>query len=175
MDILPIFLDNPQQEFHIREISRMVHKSPTTISTKLNALRKEGLLLSEKKLNHILYRANIVNLLYQDQKLFYNIRLLRKSGLLEFLEKFYNHPATIILFGSFRKAENTLSSDIDICIITAKKEKPNLDLFNRKLHHKIQLFLYSQEEFKSLQSKNPELLNNFINGIVLSGYLEVFG
>ena len=174
MDILNIFLDNPQQEFHIRQIARLTKQSPTTISKKLKALQKKGLLLSQKKLNHVLYRAHATNPLYQDHKLCHNVLKLRSSGLLEFLENYYNHPSAIILFGSFRKAENTPQSDIDLCIITAKKEQPDLLLFKKKLGHEIQLFLYSQKEFASLRKKNPELLNNFINGMVLSRYLEVF-
>jgi len=46
--------------------------------------------------------------------------------------------------------------------------------FEAKLNHKVQLFVYSQKEFKELQKKNPELLNSFINGFILEGYLEVF-
>lgn len=175
MDIMSIFLDNPQMGFHVREVARKLKKSPTTISAKLKSLQKEGLLLQEKKFNYLFFRANSENPLYKEYKLFYNVLTIRRSGVIECLEDFYNHPAAVILFGSFRKAENLPESDLDLCVITAKKDQPDLKKYEKKLNHEIQLFLYSQAEFKALQKKNPELLNNFINGIVLSGYIEVFG
>lgn len=174
MDIINYFLDNPGKKYHIRGLARLAKKSPTTISTKLNELKKEGYVTSTKEIGHVFYRADIENSIYKDFKLYYNIKRIRSSGLLEFLKDHYNYHSAIILFGSFRKSENISASDIDLCAITAKKSEPNLIVFEKKLKHPIQLFTFSKEEFKSLKKKNPELLNNLINGIVLEGYLEVF-
>ena len=76
-----------------------------------------------------------------------------------------------MLFGSFAKAENIKKSDIDILIVSPVKKKPDLKSFEKKLRCEIQVFVYSGKELSSL--KNKELLNNFINGIVLEGYMEV--
>jgi predicted nucleotidyltransferase len=172
MDIGAIFLDNPNKDFHIREIARIVRKSPTTVSKKLQELKKKKLLLSRNERNHQLYRANIQNNFFCDLKLYYNIKRIRESGLIEYLLEYYNYPSAIILFGSFQKAENVASSDIDLCIITAKESEPNLEKFEKKLKHKVQLFPFSDKKLQSF--KNKGLLNNIINGVVLEGFLEVF-
>ena len=50
----------------------------------------------------------------------------------------------------------------------------NLLLFEKKLGHEIQLFVHSVSDIERMKDKNKELLNSFINGIVIHGYLEVF-
>jgi len=171
---MSVFLDNPHKDFHVREIARLVNKSPTTASSELNKLRKKGLLSAKKERNHLLYQAIPQNKNYQHLKLFHNIKSIRDSGLIEYLIEFYNHPSAIIIFGSFRKAENIPSSDIDLFILSSKKEEPKLEKFEKELKHKIQLFTFSPKKLHELRKNNPHLLNNVINGIVLEGFIEVF-
>jgi hypothetical protein len=173
MDIISFFLEDPERKFHVREVARLSKQSPTTVSFKLKEFQKQGLLLSKEERNHLLYRANSESQKYKDMKFYHNLQLIRSSGVIGHLDDFFNHPPAIILFGSFRKSENAPFSDIDILIISAKKGEPDLRKFEVKLKHKIQLFVYSQKEFQGLPKKNRELFNSFINGFVLSGYLEV--
>lgn len=173
-DILEYFFEYPEREFHVREIAKLLKKSPTTISKYLNELKKEGILLSENKLNHHLFRANSTNHLFKDSKLFYNIETLRESGLLEYLDEQLNHPQAILLFGSFAKSENIQKSDIDLFIITSVKKEINIKEFEKKLGHEIQLFLHSDQEIEKMKKKKEPLLNSAINGVILEGYWEVF-
>ncbi|MFH1972507.1 MAG: nucleotidyltransferase domain-containing protein [archaeon] len=171
MDILTYFIKEPEREFHVRELAKLTKKSPTTVSKYLKQLEKENILISEKKLNHLFFKANSENPSFKDQKLFYNIKTIRDSGLIEHLHNTYD-PEAIILFGSFAKAENIERSDIDILIITPSKKEVKLEKFEKKLNHKIQLFLHSKTDLQTM--KNKKLLNNFINGIKLEGYWELF-
>ena len=104
-------------------------------------------------------------------KIYYNLELLNKSGLVDFLLNEFNYPEAIVLFGSFAKAENIKKSDIDILVVSPIKKKIELKEFEKNTGHEIQIFIYSGKELFSL--KNKELLNSFINGIVLEGYIEV--
>jgi predicted nucleotidyltransferase len=168
--LLRYFFEEPEREFYVRELAKLVKKSPTTISKYLNALEKEKLLVSSKKFNHLLFKAD-VNRKFKNLKLNHNLSLIRNSGLLDYLNDIFNYPEAIVLFGSFARAENIKKSDIDILIVSPSKKKPILKTFEKKLEHEIQLFVYSEKELSSL--KNKELLNNFINGVVLEGYIEV--
>ena len=87
------------------------------------------------------------------------------------MEEKFNHPSSVILFGSFARGENIKRSDIDILIITPLKKKIDISKFEEKIGHEIQIFTYSKESLKKM--KNKELLNNFINGIVLEGHMEI--
>jgi len=172
--LLKYFFEEPQREFHVRELAKLVKKSPTTVSNKLKSLTKQGILLSEKKLNHLFFKANFDNDIYRDLKTHYNILKIKKSGLIDYLEEEFNYPEAIILFGSMAKASNIPRSDIDILIISFDKKEINLKKFEKRLGHDIQLFINSSEEIEKMKEKNKELLNSFINGIVLYGLWEVF-
>lgn len=169
-----LFIENPEKEYHVRELARLLKKSPTTISNKLKTLTKDNFLIFRHERGHSLYKANTENQEYKQIKIFYNIGTLKKSGLIDFLVEEYNHPEALILFGSYAKGENNQNSDIDLAIITPNKKKTNLSKFEKKLKHNTQLFLFSKEDIIDLKKRNKELLNNLINGTVLYGFLEIF-
>ncbi len=169
--ILEFFIKEPEQEFHIRKISKILKKSPTTISKYLKNFEKQGILKSKKKLNHLLFKANHENEKFRILKLNYNLKSLYESNLIDYLIKEFNYPEAIILFGSFSKAENAQKSDIDILVISPLKKDVELDKFEKKLNNEIQLFVYSK---KTLKKINKELMNKFVNGIVIYGFWEVF-
>ena len=171
--ILRPFIKEPEREFHVRELSKLLGKSPTTVSKYLKKYESDGILISKSKLNHLLFRANTESSRFKQIKLNYNLTSLNESGLIEYLTEKFNHPESIVLFGSFSKAEDNKNSDIDLLIISPKKKELDLGNYEKKLSHKIQLFIHSREEFESIKDKNKELFNNWINGIVVYGYLEV--
>jgi len=174
LEILKFFIDNPNQQFHIREVAKLTKLAPTTVTNYLENFKKNNILEKKKERNHVLYRANTENKSYKDIKLYYNIKKIRDSGLIDFLEDELNHPEAIVLFGSFRKSENIPSSDIDIFILSPIKKQLDLTIFEKKNKHNIQLFIHSKKELDLMKTDNKELLNNIINGIVLNGFLEVF-
>jgi len=172
--LLEYFFKEPEREFHVRELAKLVKKSPTTVSKYLKQFEYKKYLLSEKKLNHLLFKANSESSSFKYLKLFSNIKKLHESGLLTSLIEEFNHPKAIILFGSFSKGEDIADSDIDLLIITPIKKEINLLKFEKVLDHKIQLFQYSDKEMGVMKSKNKELINSWINGVVLNGYWELF-
>ncbi len=168
------FYKEPQREFHIRELAKITKKSPSTVAKYLQKWAKEGLLKEKKQYNHKIYRANTESEIFKEKKRHNNLLNIRKSNLIEHLNKTYNHPEAIILFGSYAKAENTQRSDIDLLIITEKKNKEDLKKFEKKLEHNIQVFTKTKKEIEKTKKENKELLNNWVNGITLSGHWELF-
>jgi len=173
MDLIKYFLNEPEKEFHVRELAKLVKKSPTTVSKYLKQLEKENILLSEERLNHLFFKANTEHDSFKDKKLFYNLQRIRQSGLIEYICQMYN-PEAIILFGSFAKAENIGRSDIDLLVITPAKKEVNIEKYEKNLNHKVQLFLHAKKDIEDMKNKNPKLLNNFINGVKIYGYWELF-
>ncbi len=171
--IIEFFIKEPEREFHVRELSKLTNKSPTTVSKYLKKYSKKCVLKSEKKLNHLFFRADTESREFKFLKLSYNLSLLSGSGLIGYLEEKYNHPSAIVLFGSFAKAENTEKSDVDILVVTSNKKDVDLSGFEKKISN-IQLHLYSNKEIETMKEKNKELLNNIVNGITLSGYWDLF-
>jgi predicted nucleotidyltransferase len=172
--ILNLFIEEPEKEFHVRQISKIIKKSPTTTSKYLKEYEKKGILTSKENLNHLFFKANSENAEFKQIKLCYNLDLLNKSGLIEKINGEFNNPEAIILFGSFAKAENTKKSDIDLLIISPIKKEINLKQFEKKIKFQIQLHIHSKEDIERMKNKNKDLLNNFVNGIKLRGFWEVF-
>ena len=173
-NILNFFIKEPEKEFHVRQLSKLLNKSPTTISKYLKEFERKKILKSETKLNHLLFKANSKNERFKQLKLNYNLNLLYDSRLIDYIVKKFNYPEAIVLFGSFAKAEDIPTSDIDLLIVSPSKKNIELKEFEKKLGHEIQIFVYSRKDVEKMKGKNKELLNNFINGIVIHGYLEVF-
>ena len=168
LNMLKVFFEYPNQEFNVREISRILEIAPATASSQLRLLAEKSILKERKERNFQLYRADIESENYRDIKLYYNIRKIRSSGLINEINKFYLKP-TIVLFGSFLYGLDNEESDIDIVIISEKiKSLSNKEKFERILNRRLQLFV-----LKSIKElKNKHLRNNVLNGLVLQGNLK---
>lgn len=173
MDIINYFIDNPGKEYHVRELARLVGKSPTTVSKLLKQYEKKEILFSQKKFNHLFFKANQASSFFKDLKLFNNVEVIRKSGLVDYLKDKYD-AEVVVLFGSYAKAENVAGSDVDILVVSSSKKNVNLRKYEKKIGAEIQLFLHSRKELDSMKKVNKGLLNNFLNGFKLDGYWEVF-
>lgn len=173
VDVLGPFFDKPGEEFHLRQLSRMLKTSPPTVKSKLENPVKAGILAKKNIRNAVVYSPNLDSLDFKRRLSEYNILKLRGSGLLDFIGQKLTLPC-VVLFGSWGKGENRTGSDIDLFIMTEDRMKLDLSQFEKKLGAEIQLFVHSKKEVDDMKKSSPELLNNIINGKILTGFLEVF-
>lgn len=164
-----VFFINPNTEHYLIDISRNIKLAHTSVKKNLNTLVKQGIIKEvvkkRGKRKFPFYKANSDNKIFKRYKMIYNISSILESGLIDFIEKKLN-PKSIVLFGSYRRGEDTEDSDIDL-FVECGEEQLDIRIFEKKLRRKIQLHL--KENF-TLYPK--ELKNNIINGIVLDGFLE---
>lgn len=166
LKVLEIFFKNPNKSFHIRELSRLTGLSPTGIIKIIKKLKNENLLVSKREKVTEEIRPTFNDKFYLIKRI-YNIYSLYESGLIDYLKKFYEEPKAIILFGSYSKGLDTEKSDIDICVITSKKDLPNLTSFEKKLSRKINIITSNTSGMKK------EFKSSLANGMVLEGYVEL--
>jgi len=107
------------------------------------------------------------NPVFENKKINYFAEKILTSGLVDELVTKLS-PSCIILFGSIRKGDSVKESDIDLFVESPVKKEVNLKKFERKLKHKIQLFIES--DINNLQ---PNLFNNVVNGIKIYGSFKV--
>ncbi len=164
-DLEPFFKDN-YERIHIREYARIRKISPPTASTILKSLNKDELIVKEThpKINIIYYHANIQNKKFIELSRMYWAGMLAQSGIIAYLEKQMISP-TIILFGSFAKAEINKNSDIDLAVFTPSENKIQLGQFEKKIKRKIQPLIFKKQE----NIKSKELLKNILNGYIIAG------
>ena len=159
------FAKNPTKPYHIRELSRQINLAATSVKLHLKELEKEGLIIRVNMGVYVAYKSNFENEIFRFNKKIYNLLSIKESGIVQELEK-QTTPDATILFGSYSKGEDTESSDIDMFII-AKEKHLDLKAFEKKLNRKIQLFFA-----EDLNKIPKELLNNILNGIILSGFVR---
>lgn len=172
IDILMPFFEEPIRQFHIRELARILKKNPMTIKTQLRHLEKEKYV--EKRKGHLypVYVANTEEQKFLNIKLFYNLEKLRKSRIIDDIKEFYNLPV-IILFGSFAKARDWQKSDIDICVITDSEKDFFPEKYEKLLNHPVEIHKFTEKRWKLLRKNHPELQQNILTGLTLSGAAEL--
>ena len=74
LNIIRIFFEEPNREFNVREVARILKIAPATASSQLKELARERLLKEKKERNLIIYKANLDDERYKDLKVYYNIR-----------------------------------------------------------------------------------------------------
>ena len=163
--IREVLFENPTKEFHIRSIARELKIPKSTVNYYVKDIIKEGLVV--KKIEGVFPSiiANEISEKYRFYKKQHALERLFESKIIEYLEGFY--PKCIILFGSFAKGEYDKESDIDI-FMQCSDEKINLNIFEKRLKHKINILFEP-----NIMKLSPELLNNIINGTKLRGYVTI--
>ncbi|MFP4116564.1 MAG: winged helix-turn-helix transcriptional regulator [Candidatus Aenigmatarchaeota archaeon] len=170
--ILELFFEEPTEALHLREVAKRIDVSPRTAKKHLTDLEDEGFIESEEDGVYLRFKASR-NQKFKDWKVLYNLRRIRNSGLVDFLNEKFNFPL-IVLFGSASEGDDIDKSDLDIFVLTECKKKVDLEVFEDRMDKEIQLITRTEKELEKMKENNPELLNNILNGIVVSGYWEMF-
>ncbi len=166
LKVMELFFKFPSSAFHIREIARLTGLSSTGIIKIIRKLKKGGLLISKKAKMVEEVSPNFDERFILVKRL-YNIYSLTDSGLLDYLKKFYELPPAIILFGSYSNGTDSEKSDIDLAILSKKKDIPDLTLYEKRLKRRISLHLID------LDKTSNEFKNTLANGVIIEGYVEL--
>ena len=171
--ILDILFKFPEKEFSLTELAGLARIAKANIGRILDELHKKELIQIIKFNNLWRITAHQANINFIRNKIIYNLKVIYKSRLIEFLNGYFKNPKAIVLFGSFRKGEDISGSDIDIAIESDEIKDYNviglkeLDEFQKITSRRIQIHLFNRKKV------DINVFNNIANGIVLSGFLEV--
>lgn len=171
LTILKPFFEDPEENFSIRELSRILKINHTTVRQHLNKLVRDNLLSVKKEGVYSFYQLAL-NRKTLNLKLYYNLEKMRESEIVNDLEKTYDLP-TIVLFGSYASAMDDMTSDIDICLISNIEKEFSTERYEKALNRRVSIHRFTKSSWKKAQKTNPGLVNSICNGIVLSGELEV--
>ena len=111
--------------------------------------------------------------LYKREKIMYNLHMLVRSNIPEFLVQKFNAPRCIVLFGSYRKGEDADGSDIDLAVEVPEGAKTGafnfeeFGEFEETIGRTVTVHVFSRK------GMDDNLFVNIADGIVLYGFLEV--
>lgn len=152
--------DNPYRKFYLRELSRELKISPSSVKKALDILSKYNLIKENKFGNLRIISGNMGEILLKYIKLTKNIEFT------QLLVKKLLPAISIILYGSFAKGENSKKSDIDICVITNKKVNYTIQNFKG---YDLQIISMSPAKWKENKKSNPAYAKEIAQGILLYG------
>jgi len=168
-EILRLLFVRTGESLNQRAIAKFLNVSPPAVMKALPTLEKESLIkiTQDKNSKRWAVELNIENHKVIQLKRADNLKMVYESGFADFLGKEFA-GATIILFGSYSRGEDTNTSDIDIAIIGRKNKLINLEKFEIILGKKININFYNS--FKDI---HKNLKENLLNGILLYGGVEL--
>lgn len=167
-----LFFSLSEREFSLTEVSKLARVS------KSNALMAIESLLSEKIINRkIIGRSWVLSFNRTPEnfkkKVSYNLNLILENSILAHIIVKYPNAKAIVLFGSYRKGDDTEKSDIDLAIELPGKGKYDIreEQIIKRLGYRenirLSLHLFNKDKI------DKNLLLNIYNGIVLEGFLEI--
>lgn len=158
-NVASVFLLEPTKVHFIKEISRKIKLSHTSVRLHLRTLLSEGLIKKVKAEPFEGYKADRENEEFLFTKKIFNLILLRECGLIEKLKEMY--PKSIILFGSYERGEDIETSDIDLYIDSKKFDLKDKEKYEKILNRKIHL-IFKDEPIE-------EIKKSIANGTILFG------
>jgi predicted nucleotidyltransferase len=123
LKVLKAFFKQPYEEFHLRGLARKLRMDPMTLKRKLVLLVKDGLIVRRMERGFHLFKANIEDVRYLNLKKSYNVSLLIDHGLVKDLLDSDPSIISIVLFGSMAKGTDAMDSDVDILVMSPRKEE----------------------------------------------------
>lgn len=162
LQILTFLGRHPDEQFYIREIAKKMDKSVGGTHKTLKSLKEMNLIIENKSGKNIYYQINQMNSSISHFKIFVTI-----NELTPLVKKLKDISVKIILFGSCARGEDTIESDIDLFVLTNKKENVNKTIFQSTCKRTIQAVVVNTTEFMDLKERDKGFYQEITNGITL--------
>jgi predicted nucleotidyltransferase len=164
MQIFEFFLENSLNEYHEREIVRRTGVSKGSAGKILKLLTSLGFLTREERGRLAIYRLIQSEPTVKQFKVLLNVFALK--ALTDTLKE---NSKRIVLFGSCAQGTDTKESDIDLLVLTDKKEVAGkvISEFNKKSQRRVAPITVNMNEYISLKRDGKALYENIERGITL--------
>jgi predicted nucleotidyltransferase len=162
LKVLSFLARYPAQEFLSSEIQMGVSVSRAGAYLALQNLLREKLVNKKEKGRFHLYSLNHVNPIVRQFKVLMNVILLEPLIL-----KLRPFMVRMILFGSASRGEDTVSSDIDLFIISKDPETIKEHLTSYKAERKLQPIVLVPAEWPEFREREKAFFEEIEKGIVI--------
>ena len=173
VEIMKLFLFNPEDSFYQREISRITHLPIRGVQRELKNLCNVGLIEDSISGNRVYYKINKEHPIFEDlKKIFF-----KTTGIAEVLKDNLSRVDSIkiaFIYGSFAKGKEEKSSDIDLLIIgsiTSKQLSSILSKPKMELNREINYIVFDLEEI----AKKVTEKNHFLNSVLAEEKIFIIG
>ncbi len=165
--IINLLSHYPEQEFYAQEVAERIKCSKSSAVIILKDLTNKKIVYRKKKGHMKFYQINPENIEVKKMK----IELVLKA-LTPLLSKLKKISQKVILFGSASRGEQTFNSDIDLLILTNRKEDAKKIVKDTGLKLKIKPIIKSVSEWAEVEVENPEFYGEVKSGITLHNHVS---
>lgn len=172
-ELLRLYFTNPEQQYYLRELERILGSYAGTIRRELLKLENTGLFTTRRQGNLLYYRLNQNHPLYGEFKSIVFKTIGVEGALREIIEKTAGVHLALV-YGSFASGKETGMSDIDLLVIGDPDEgklMTKVDKLEEKLKREINYTIYSQAEYEKRKRKRDSFIQNILKRpkIILKG------
>ncbi|MBS3071948.1 nucleotidyltransferase domain-containing protein [Candidatus Pacearchaeota archaeon] len=183
LGIINLFRSSYFNQFHIREMAKLIGKSHVSLLPHLKSFEKDKILTSKEVGKSRVYSLNLENnqvrefLSLSEKK--ETLNLLNKEFLIkklydEFLN--LNLNGCSVLFGSYASSTHNKESDIDLLYIGELKEseKKRIKQFGKTYNREIHLTSMNLKKFKEQLSKQGALIKEIVRNHIILYNHDIF-
>lgn len=166
------FFAYPDKEIGLNNLAEALGIAKTTARRVVLQLVNEGFLVKEELGKVWRIYCNKNHVYNHTLKIAFNLEKVYLSGILPEIYRIIPNARAVVLFGSYRKGDDTENSDVDIAVeVLGNKELKIIELgILPELGHRknvaVNLHIFSRNKI------DLNLFSNIANGIVLEGFLE---
>ncbi len=162
-EILLYLARSPGREFYLRELSKLLNASVGGCHAALQDLVSRDLVLSRTSGKNRYFSVNEGNPSLVPFKVFMNIQELG-----EVLSQVRDLVRRVVLFGSCSRGEDTMSSDVDLLVVTLEVEEVRLLLSSTTANGRVvRPIIKTPSEMIRLREEDPSFAAELAKGIVL--------
>ncbi len=167
------FFSFPQREIGLSDLSAELEISKTNAKLIVNQMVQENFLNKQEVGKAWRISCNINHIYTYSRKLGYNLRLIYESGIIKDIRNIFPSAKAIVLFGSYRRGDDTEKSDIDLAVEVLDNQEVRIHSlgvfpqFGYRKNVPVNLHIFSRNKI------DLNLFANIANGFVLEGFLEV--
>ena len=155
-----LYFTNPESEYYLRELERILGMPVAVIRKELTRLEKDGIFVSRKKANLVFYSVNKAYPLFEELKSIIS-KTIGVTALLHDVLKNIKGIKTVFIYGSFAKNSENSTSDIDLFVMGKVNENMLIREIRKiegMLKREINYTLYTGDEFLSKKRKKDTFI-----------------
>ncbi|MBU4376617.1 MAG: nucleotidyltransferase domain-containing protein [Candidatus Omnitrophica bacterium] len=160
-ELFKLYFTNPENEYYLRELERLLDIPVSMIRKELIRLEEESIFTSHKRGNLTYFRLNKSYPLFGELKSIV-FKTVGAEGRLRQIVKELQGIKTAFIYGSFAKNEEKAGSDIDLVIIGDADDDSLLVKIRKaeeNLKREINYTAYSAKEFEKERKKQGGFLD----------------
>ena len=170
--ILEQVLLNPNAEYHIRKMSRMVDVSPVQAQKELRNLQSLGLLKSRKEGNMVLYRPEKRSPIWDDLKRIFLKTESMGHGIREGMGSDCNKGIKYAaIYGSMARGTEAATSDVDMLVVGDNVNEDSvlhsIAKIEKNIGREINISAWTEKEFRQKSSEQIPLLKEILKTPVI--------